>query len=596
MTTVQKAERILAYRCEDCGKLEVRMTPRVDAVCPECGGTTIERLKVVGGAVRYSVDDRSHGPSIEDSRLGRMGYFAGWLGFDQIVEVLRVQKEAVARGEGAPKFGDVAVSLRFLDGAQVVALLRVQVIHKGPATPDLSLGALAVREGHISRAQLDECLQVQKNLLLRYQEAPLLGILLTEKKLLSSDQVRELLRLQAEHGVGPLAKIRLVEEGESEEDEEAEEASEAPLDEAGAPVAPTAGELTRERVLCHCRPCGKAVVQAEWRVGDVCPHCGASDFSPVPVAGAEADPSLADEPPGPGLEDGRLGKMAFFAGWLSRSQIRDILRLQEEGTAESGQRRPFGEVAVAASLLSEPQVQALLRMQHLEVSSEPDRTFGTIALRKGFITQEQLDECLDEQRRMLRAEQEAPPLGLLMAEKGLLTDAQVKAILAFQAKYGQGLLSDLESARAEAARGPLRVLFSAARKNSLWVGVASAVVIVFSLAALGTGWFGSMGWSAPALVAGCDNCGYVTEVAATGSRRCVKCGKAKALCPVVACEKCGTCYIYGPRGQGVRCPKCGSEKYRPVRDVAEARASWKLPPPPKTELLADEVKKLEAEK
>ena len=590
MTTVRKADSILAYRCADCGKLDVRLTPRTDTLCPECGENSLRELAVVGGAVRYSVEERRNGPSIEDSRLGRMGYFAGWLGFDQIVECLRIQKEAVTTGEDAPKFGDVAVSLRFLDDNQVAALLRVQVIHKGPAAPDLSLGALAVREGLITQAQLDECLRLQKNLLLRYEEAPLLGILLTEKKCLSTDQVRDLLRLQAEQGVGPLARIRLVVDEEVVEAEDGEEASAEP------PAEPTARYLTRERVLCRCGACGKSAVQAEWGVEDVCPNCGASDFSPVPIVGEEADPALSEESPGPGLDDGRMGKLAFFAGWLNRSQVRDVLRRQEEAAAESGERVPFGEVAVSAGVLTEPQVQALLRIQSLHGSAEGDRNFGTIAIRKGFIAQEHLDDCLDEQGRLLREGREAPPLGLLMAEKELLTDAQVKAILTFQAKYGQGLLTDLEAARVEAARGPVRTFLSAARKNSVWIGAASVAVIVLSLAALGTGWFGGMSWAAPALVAGCDHCGYVTEVVATGSRACPKCGKAKALCPIVACDKCGDLYLYGPYGQGLRCPKCGCEKSEPVTDIGKARDSWKLPPPPKEDLLADEVKKLEAGK
>ena len=569
MAPVQEADSLAGYRCRDCGKLEIRQTPEEGGVCPECGSENLEEAPIVGGAIRYSVADRRSGPSIEDTRLGRMGYFAGWLDFAQIATCLQDQKEAADREEEAPKFGQAAVARGFLADSQVVALLRTQVIHNGPPTHEMSLGALAVGQGLISQPQLDECLLLQKSLLWRYEEAPLLGILLTEKKFLTSDEVKGLLETQAEQGVGPLAGLRADPSAEGSEGDAAGAAA------VGEGEAPTAEELTRDRVLCRCAACGKSSAVPSWSAEDVCPHCESSEFMPVTIVGVGAAEESAGQDGGPSIEDGRLGRMAYFAGWMTSDQVRDCLRRQEE-ELERGQPRPrFGEVATEAGLLTEPQIAALLRMQGLHQPLEHDRTFGAVAVRQRFITQEQLDECLDEQRRLLREGRETPALGVMMSEKKMVSDARVKAILSLQARHGQGLLAHLEAARAAAAPRSLKGLLTAARGNRTWLAAVCAAVILFCATALATGWFGAVGWRPPGVVAGCRSCGAVVESVATGSRDCPECGMRQGLCPLVRCVNCGKVFLYGPYGSGVKCPVCGGEKLVAVTDVAKARKAWK---------------------
>jgi Zn finger protein HypA/HybF involved in hydrogenase expression len=519
----------------------------------------MRQARIEGGASAYNVADRRQGPSIEDSRFGRMAYFAGWLTFEQIAECLRVQRDSAKAGRAAPRFGEVAVARGFLSEDQVRALLRIQVVHQGPAPGDVAFGALAVRRGYLTQEHLDEALQAQKGLLERFREAPLLGILLIEKRFLNSEQVREILGLQAEHGHGPLAELKRLA--------------------AAAEAAPVPAEdLTRQKVLCRCGACGKSEVRAEWNAETKCPACGSSQFVPAPVVGEEAE---AAPGPGPGIEDGRLGFMAYFAGWMTREQVQRCLAGQRETARVGGRPQRFGEVAVALSFLTEAKVNALLRIQSIHRPVHHDRTFGAIAVRSGFVTQEQLDDVLAEQQRLLRENDAAPNLGLMLAEKKLLTSQQVKAIMALQAKHGQGLLTELDLRKGVAALpGRLGTWAAWIEANRVVAVAASAALILLSAAALATGWFGATGWKSPNVVTGCRACGAVVEAPAEASKDCFKCGKHNGLCPIARCAKCGNVFLYGTYGAGVRCPKCGGSGLDPIRTVDGARHSWTFAPPP----------------
>ena len=576
--TSDEADKLIVYRCEACGKLELRRAPRPGNTCPECGKEGFAQVPVEGGAIGYSVADRRHGPSIEDGRLGRMAYFAGWMRFPQIAACLQRQKAVAKGGKPAPKFGEVAVEENFLAEPQVHALLRVQVIHKGPKSQDLSFGAIAVRENHITQEQLDECLQLQKNLLQKHLEAPVLGILLAEKKYLTSDQVKSVLEIQAEHGQGPLVKLKA--RAPAAEPKEPAVAAAAVAEEAVA-EAVSAAELTKKRILCRCGACGKTEVRASCADEDICPKCGSKDFAPVPIVGEGADPALAEAGPGPAIQDGRIGRMAYFAEWMTRQQVDACLKLQEEAVRRGEPKPRFGEVAVREGYLSELDLNALLRIQSIQQPSTDERAFGAVAVRISIISQDQLDDCLAEQKRLLRENNRAPTLGLLMSDKGLLTDKQVKAILEFQARSGGGLLSELEAARAAAAARPLGGFFDLPKdKKKLWAAGVSLAVILFSAAALATGWFGAMGWQPPTVIAGCRYCGEVVEVsAAAKTRTCPKCQRAHALCPLVQCRECGRVFLYGPYGAGTKCPdlECRAGDPTPVKSIAEVKAAWEPP-------------------
>ena len=68
----------------------------------------------------------------------------------------------------------------------------------------------------------------------------------------------------------------------------------------------------------------------------------------------------------------------------------------------------------------------------------PRELFGQLAIRKGYITPEQLDQALARQKQIVAEGAKHKLIGLLMVEMGFLTNGQLIAIL-----------KNIESARGE---------------------------------------------------------------------------------------------------------------------------------------------------
>jgi len=82
-----------------------------------------------------------------------------------------------------------------------------------------------------------------------------------------------------------------------------------------------------------------------------------------------------------------------------------------------------------------------------------DLLFGKIALRKGMITQQQLDECLKAQDQS-----EGPRLiGMLLLEKGFITKDQLREVLEFQKENAQKPALGADEQKSDIAFGFLAV-------------------------------------------------------------------------------------------------------------------------------------------
>ena len=64
-------------------------------------------------------------------------------------------------------------------------------------------------------------------------------------------------------------------------------------------------------------------------------------------------------------------------------------------------------------------MEGLLHIQGLYRSPNQDLAFGRIAVSRGFIKQEDLDDCLEEQKRLLQTGRQTPFLGNLLRECGV---------------------------------------------------------------------------------------------------------------------------------------------------------------------------------
>jgi len=504
-----------------------------------------------------------------DLRLGRMAYYVGWIRADQLVTCLRRKKRALEAGKKPPRFGETAVAEGFMTPGQVNALLHVQALR----CYDFSLARLVVRRGLASQEQVDACLQEQQAQLRRGREAPALPLLLVERGLLRNDQVKALIEEQARHGNGLLADLQRLAPDTPEA--QVRERIAAPPKSRRAPKA-----LPHEppTLVYRCLVCRKTVEPERWARRRVCPECGARRYVALPIECDAIGYSIADRTTGPSIEDGRLGLMAYFAGWMTELQITACLHRQKALAREAPPAPKFGEVAVEQGFLSREQVRALLKIQVIHRPVQHERTFGAIAVRAGYAAQDQVDECLREQVRLLQENLEAPRIGLLLVERKYLTRKQVKAVLHVQAQRGEGPLAELPQVEKRRRGNPLRPLRQAIRTRGGLAATASTAVLLLAVAALLTGWFGAYTPREADGLVGCTACGSVFRAAEVDSTRCPACGTSRALSPLVRCEKCGHVFAYGVLGTGLRCPKCGSDRAEAVVRRGDVPPGWNAPP------------------
>jgi len=135
-----------------------------------------------------------------------------------------------------------------------------------------------------------------------------------------------------------------------------------------------------------------------------------------------------------------LGKMALDREFITQDQLRDALMEQGSDVEERGMARPLGLILVAKGYLSEPLLLTLLEEQRAlnldpERALKRDHSLGQVLLKRGKITEAQLNECIRIQGEAIEANSpEIPRIGELLVEKGYTTPREVTLALASQKK------------------------------------------------------------------------------------------------------------------------------------------------------------------
>lgn len=141
----------------------------------------------------------------------------------------------------------------------------------------------------------------------------------------------------------------------------------------------------------------------------------------------------------PLLQAARLtlfGEIARMTGAASEAQIRQAASLQRR---IDGRRRRLGEIMIDRGFISRQEVKELLRLQkihmdrpHLRLPSSMNRgLFGRIALNYTYLAPEQLHRCLALQQAA-REEGEDVRLGQVMVDRGLMDPADVLKLISIQ--------------------------------------------------------------------------------------------------------------------------------------------------------------------
>jgi hypothetical protein len=121
--------------------------------------------------------------------------------------------------------------------------------------------------------------------------------------------------------------------------------------------------------------------------------------------------------------DKRFGRIAIKNKLLTLDQVKDALRKQDYIYKKSNYIILIGDLLVDSGALNERYRDAIYKRQN-RLDSDRRKSFGYIAISKGYITSEQLNEALKIQAEQYKENRSVIFLGDVLVEQGLLTPDQ----------------------------------------------------------------------------------------------------------------------------------------------------------------------------
>ena len=129
-----------------------------------------------------------------------------------------------------------------------------------------------------------------------------------------------------------------------------------------------------------------------------------------------------------------IGKLAVKYKFVSDKQIQKALSIQEEGK-RAGRKLLLGEVMVVHGMISQSQLDFLISIQKMLEARRLDGKFGTIAVKNGFTTPDEIDRALQEQNKVFKKTKAIKLIGDILIESKVLTENQRDAILNTQKRF-----------------------------------------------------------------------------------------------------------------------------------------------------------------
>jgi hypothetical protein len=137
----------------------------------------------------------------------------------------------------------------------------------------------------------------------------------------------------------------------------------------------------------------------------------------------------------PSRSDLLVGQIAIDKGFISREQLDECLRLQEQNPTW----KQVGMILLDKKFLTEEELEIALEIQRKNLERSVDNTdlklkdllFGRLVVARRLATQSQVNECLREQEQIERMGIFLR-LGEMMVKKGYISEANMKKIVDYQ--------------------------------------------------------------------------------------------------------------------------------------------------------------------
>jgi len=129
-----------------------------------------------------------------------------------------------------------------------------------------------------------------------------------------------------------------------------------------------------------------------------------------------------------------MGKLAVKYKFVDEEQIQEALSIQKQEQLD-GNRTLLGEILVAQGMMSQNQLDFLLSIQKVIETRKMDRKFGMIAVKNDFVTQEDIEHALMEQKKNYEKTKTVKMIGDILVESNVMTRDQCDAILKKQQRF-----------------------------------------------------------------------------------------------------------------------------------------------------------------
>lgn len=131
-----------------------------------------------------------------------------------------------------------------------------------------------------------------------------------------------------------------------------------------------------------------------------------------------------------------IGKLAVKYKFVSVEQVKEALSIKKQAK-QAGKKVYLGEIMVNHGMISQPQLDFLHSVQKILETRKSDNRFGMIAVKNDFVTQEQIERALQEQKRIFKEDKTVKKIGDILVESNVLTEEERDAILLRQKPFDE---------------------------------------------------------------------------------------------------------------------------------------------------------------
>ena len=127
--------------------------------------------------------------------------------------------------------------------------------------------------------------------------------------------------------------------------------------------------------------------------------------------------------------DKTFGDIALERGFITKEQLDMALKIQTDEDLSKVEHRPIGRIMLNEGFITLQQIGDILKSIDKLHEEETDKTFGDIALKKGFITKDQLELALKIQIDEYGLTGNRRSIGRILLNEGMITLQQIGEVL-----------------------------------------------------------------------------------------------------------------------------------------------------------------------